>query len=211
MAGKSLRDRMAGGAMLPLDEALRITRQVASALDYAHRQGIIHRDIKPENILMHEGAALVADFGIGKALSGDDGTITQTGLAVGTPGLHEPRAGLRRRLGGRAERPLLPRLRPVRDAHRRAALHRPQRAGHHLQAVPGADPARARHARRARAGGPGDRARAGAHPGGSLPDGCRLRRGAARGRTAGAHPVGHHAGRARRRPRSPSWCSRSPT
>ena len=60
--------------MLPLDEALRITREVASALDYAHRQGIVHRDIKPENILMHEGAALVADFGIGKALSGTDGT-----------------------------------------------------------------------------------------------------------------------------------------
>jgi serine/threonine-protein kinase len=90
MAGKSLRDRLAGGTMLPLDEALRITRQVASALDYAHRQGIIHRDIKPENILMHEEAALVADFGIGKALSGSDGTITQTGLAVGTPAYMSP-------------------------------------------------------------------------------------------------------------------------
>jgi serine/threonine-protein kinase len=90
MAGKALRDRMAGGTMLPLDEALRITRQVASALDYAHRQGIIHRDIKPENILMHEGAALVADFGIGKALSGDNGSITQTGLAVGTPAYMSP-------------------------------------------------------------------------------------------------------------------------
>ncbi|MEO5825417.1 MAG: serine/threonine-protein kinase, partial [Gemmatimonadales bacterium] len=90
MAGNSLRDRMAGGTPLPLDEALRITRQVASALDYAHRQGVIHRDVKPENILMHEGAALVADFGIGKALSGSGGSITQTGLAVGTPAYMSP-------------------------------------------------------------------------------------------------------------------------
>ncbi|MFN2315518.1 MAG: protein kinase [Gemmatimonadales bacterium] len=90
MAGKSLRDRLAGGAVLPLDEAIRITCQVASALDYAHRQGVIHRDVKPENILMHEGAALVADFGIGKALSGSEGSITQTGLAVGTPAYMSP-------------------------------------------------------------------------------------------------------------------------
>ncbi len=90
MAGKSLRDRMAGGQMLPLDEALRITREVASALDYAHRQGVIHRDVKPENILMHEGSALVADFGIGKVLSAAGGSITQTGLAIGTPAYMSP-------------------------------------------------------------------------------------------------------------------------
>jgi len=89
MAGKSLRDRMRGGPM-PLDEALRITRQVASALDYAHRQGVVHRDVKPENILMHEGAALVADFGIGKALSSAGASITQTGLALGTPAYMSP-------------------------------------------------------------------------------------------------------------------------
>ena len=53
----------------PLDDALRIAREVASALDYAHRHDVVHRDIKPENILLHEGAAMVADFGIGKALS----------------------------------------------------------------------------------------------------------------------------------------------
>ncbi|MGH7582593.1 MAG: protein kinase domain-containing protein [Gemmatimonadales bacterium] len=90
MAGQSLRERMTGGRMLPIDEALRITREVASALDYAHRQGVIHRDIKPENILMHDGAALVADFGIGKVVSGTGGSITQTGLALGTPAYMSP-------------------------------------------------------------------------------------------------------------------------
>ncbi|HUG27505.1 MAG TPA: serine/threonine-protein kinase, partial [Gemmatimonadales bacterium] len=90
MAGKSLRDRLAGGTILAIDEALQIACQVASALDYAHRQGVIHRDVKPENILMHEGAALVADFGIGKALSSSDAAITQTGLAVGTPAYMSP-------------------------------------------------------------------------------------------------------------------------
>lgn len=90
MAGKSLRDRLAGGKVLAIDEAIQIACQVASALDYAHRQGVIHRDVKPENILMHEGAALVADFGIGKALSSSDAAITQTGLAVGTPAYMSP-------------------------------------------------------------------------------------------------------------------------
>ena len=90
MEGKSLRDRMAQEKMLPLDEALRITCEVASALDYAHRQGVIHRDVKPENILMHDDAALVADFGIGKALSTAGGSITQTGFALGTPAYMSP-------------------------------------------------------------------------------------------------------------------------
>ncbi len=90
MEGKSLRDRMTQEKMLSLDEALRITREVASALDYAHRQGVIHRDVKPENILMHEGAALMADFGIGKAMSGAGGSMTQTGFALGTPAYMSP-------------------------------------------------------------------------------------------------------------------------
>ncbi len=90
MAGKSLRERMDRQGMLPLTDALRIVREVASALDYAHRQGIVHRDIKPENILMHEDAALVADFGIGKAMSSKGGSITHTGLAVGTPAYMSP-------------------------------------------------------------------------------------------------------------------------
>ena len=89
MEGRSLRERLDAEKQLPLDEALRITREVATALDYAHRNRVIHRDIKPENILFQEGNAMVADFGIGKALSGSAG-VTQTGLAVGTPAYMSP-------------------------------------------------------------------------------------------------------------------------
>jgi serine/threonine-protein kinase len=89
MEGRSLRERLEGGRQLPLDDALRITREVAAALDYAHRHQVVHRDIKPENILLHEGAAMVADFGIGKALSGG-GPQTQTGVVVGTPAYMSP-------------------------------------------------------------------------------------------------------------------------
>jgi serine/threonine-protein kinase len=89
MEGRSLRERLDAERQLSLDEALRITREVASALDYAHRQRVVHRDIKPENILLHEGNAMVADFGIGKALSGAGG-VTQTGLAIGTPAYMSP-------------------------------------------------------------------------------------------------------------------------
>ena len=66
-------------------EALRITRETASALDYAHKHGVIHRDIKPENILLHDGTALVADFGIALALSSAGGRMTETGMSLGTP------------------------------------------------------------------------------------------------------------------------------
>jgi eukaryotic-like serine/threonine-protein kinase len=89
MEGRSLRERLETERQLPLDEALRIAREVASALDYAHRQRVIHRDIKPENILFQEGNALVADFGIGKALTGAT-AVTQTGLAIGTPAYMSP-------------------------------------------------------------------------------------------------------------------------
>ena len=89
MEGRSLRERLERERQLPLAEALTITREVASALDYAHRHQVVHRDIKPENILLHEGSAMVADFGIGKALSGD-ASLTQTGMVVGTPTYMSP-------------------------------------------------------------------------------------------------------------------------
>jgi eukaryotic-like serine/threonine-protein kinase len=72
--GESLRDRLTREKQLPVDEAVRSPREVASALDYAHRNGVIHRDIKPENILLHDGRALVADFGIALAVQPDGGT-----------------------------------------------------------------------------------------------------------------------------------------
>jgi serine/threonine-protein kinase len=89
MEGRSLRERLDQERQLPLGTALGIASEVAAALDYAHRRQIVHRDIKPENILLHEGAAMVADFGIGKALSAD-GSVTQTGLALGTPAYMSP-------------------------------------------------------------------------------------------------------------------------
>jgi serine/threonine-protein kinase len=89
MEGRSLRERLDHERQLPLEEALRITREIASALDYAHRHQVVHRDIKPENILLHEGSALVADFGIGKALS-EGGSVTQSGMALGTPAYMSP-------------------------------------------------------------------------------------------------------------------------
>ena len=84
--GESLRDRLNREKQLPIDEAVRIAKEVAGALDYAHRQGVIHRDIKPENILLLDGTALVTDFGIALAVSQAGGTrLTETGLSLGTP------------------------------------------------------------------------------------------------------------------------------
>jgi serine/threonine-protein kinase len=84
--GESLRARLEREHVLPIDEALRITCEVASALDHAHRHGVVHRDIKPENILLEDGHAVVADFGIARALSdGSTAPLTQTGITLGTP------------------------------------------------------------------------------------------------------------------------------
>ena len=87
--GESLRDRLTRETQLPVQEAVRIVREAALALDYAHRHGVIHRDIKPENILLTDGQALVADFGIARALDAQ-GSLTGTGLAVGTPAYMSP-------------------------------------------------------------------------------------------------------------------------
>src|SRR2546422_1839253 len=89
--GESLRQRLAREKQLPLETAIEITRAVASALDYAHRHGVIHRDIKPENILFQDGQAVVADFGIALALSAAGGSrLTETGLSLGTPQYMSP-------------------------------------------------------------------------------------------------------------------------
>jgi len=84
--GESLRERLMRERQLPIDDAIRLSQQVASALDYAHRHHVVHRDIKPENILLHEGSALVADFGIALAVQSAGGQrMTETGLSLGTP------------------------------------------------------------------------------------------------------------------------------
>ena len=81
--GESLRDRLTREKQLPITDAVRIATEVAAALDYAHRHGVIHRDIKPENILLHDGQALVADFGIALAVSSAGGTrMTETGMSL---------------------------------------------------------------------------------------------------------------------------------
>jgi serine/threonine protein kinase len=89
--GESLRRRLDRERRLPLEDALRIAHEVAEALDHAHRHGVIHRDIKPENILLEEGHAIVADFGVARAVTrAVDEAHTTAGMAVGTPAYMSP-------------------------------------------------------------------------------------------------------------------------
>jgi serine/threonine-protein kinase len=92
--GETLRSRLLREKQLPVGEALRITREVADALQYAHQQGVIHRDIKPENILLSGSHALVADFGIARALPNEsDERLTESGFSLGTPQYMSPEQG----------------------------------------------------------------------------------------------------------------------
>jgi serine/threonine protein kinase/tetratricopeptide (TPR) repeat protein len=94
--GESLRDRLHREGALPVDDCTRILRQIADALDYAHARGVVHRDLKPENILLSGGQALLADFGVARAVAlggGGDGpgdTLTSVGITLGTPAYMSP-------------------------------------------------------------------------------------------------------------------------
>jgi serine/threonine protein kinase len=89
--GESLRDRISREKQLPVADAVRIGREIALALDFAHRKGVIHRDIKPENLLLIDGQAMLADFGIARALGADKGeSLTSTGMSIGTPAYMSP-------------------------------------------------------------------------------------------------------------------------
>ena len=103
--GESLRDRLVREKQLPIDVAVRLAKEVASALDYAHRHGVVHRDIKPENILLHDGSALVADFGIALAMQqAGGGRMTQTGMSLGTPSYMSPEQAMgEREIGPRSD------------------------------------------------------------------------------------------------------------
>ena len=91
IAGVTLRQKLNREKQLGIDDAVKITTEVADALDYAHRHDVIHRDIKPENILLHDGRPMVADFGIALAVSAAaGGRMTETGLSLGTPHYMSP-------------------------------------------------------------------------------------------------------------------------
>jgi eukaryotic-like serine/threonine-protein kinase len=104
VAGESLRQRLTRETRLPVEEALQLASDVADALGYAHEQGVVHRDIKPENILLSGGHALVADFGIAKAVEvAGDSRLTETGWGMGTPAYMSPEQILGDAVDGRSD------------------------------------------------------------------------------------------------------------
>jgi serine/threonine-protein kinase len=105
VTGETVREKLDRETQLAIEEAVRITTEMAAALDYAHRHNVIHRDIKPENILLHDGRAMVADFGIAVAVSEAGGTrLTETGFSLGTPAYMSPeQASGDRSLDGRSD------------------------------------------------------------------------------------------------------------
>ena len=104
--GESVRDRLDRCGWLPVEEALRVAREVAEALDYAHRQGVVHRDIKPENILLHDVGALLVDFGLARlagVATAAGGGLTRAGFVMGTPSYMSPEQAQAGSLDGRSD------------------------------------------------------------------------------------------------------------
>ncbi|MFL6617748.1 MAG: protein kinase domain-containing protein, partial [Povalibacter sp.] len=88
--GESLRSRIAGTGAIPTEEAIRISREIADALDYAHENGVVHRDIKPDNVMLDGHHAAITDFGIARAFTESGGSLTHTGITIGTPAYMSP-------------------------------------------------------------------------------------------------------------------------
>ena len=101
--GESLRDRLGREGQLPIEDAIRIAREVADGVGYAHRHAVIHRDIKPANIMLADGHALIADFGVARAVGGEGQALTSTGLAVGTPAYMSPEQASGERVDARSD------------------------------------------------------------------------------------------------------------
>jgi serine/threonine protein kinase len=137
--GESLRTRLERDGMLGVPAALRITREVAEALDYAHRHGVVHREVKPENILLADGQALLADFGIARTTVGavTGYTRTASSLTLGTPTYMSPeQAGGETEVDGRSD-VYSPRLRPLRDVGGLASVRRAFASGCNRQPAHG--------------------------------------------------------------------------